>query len=321
MEFATLLLLILLPAADAGTDMNAAIQATLYKDLGQVAIAVAPDSASSRKAWQEKNGDYRAKYVARFEWLNKRKARIELWRGTSVGKANTRIGTREVTFSPVDATDERGRAIGLVIVQLLRELPEADLIMPKPKAEVVIVEGAPPARPPSANSAVALSSFTRPNSQDWAIGPAIVASIAVLPHVSAQAFASLGLGGVNNYSEIGMGLGAAYFPLQSANLRHGLGAALHLGLYRESAQNSVAVLGSDHLSTTQVNHWEIGITPEILGYISVWKSLQLYGVAGLRHDTGTFQTKFVSGDDNPITSIYTYQAWRPSFSVGVGLAF
>ena len=323
MEFATLLLLILLPAADAGTDMTAAIQATLYKDLGQVAIAVAPDSASSRKAWQEKNGDFRAKYVAHFEWLTNRRARVELWRGNSVDKAEARIGMREVPFSPVDDTAERGRAIGLVIVQLMRELPEADLIMPKLKPEVVVVEGpgSPQAPPLLDNSVGALMSFSRPNSEDWSIGPEIVASLTVLPHLSAQAFASFGLGGVNNYSEIGMGLGAAYFPLQSANLRHGLGAAMRLGLYRESAQNSVPVVGSEHTSTIQENHWELGITPEILGYISVWKSLQLYGVAGLRRDTGTFQTKSVIGDDKPITTTYTYQAWRPSFSVGVGLAF
>ena len=313
MEFASLLLLILLPASDAGTDMTAAIQAALYRDLGQVAIAVAPDTASSRKSWQEANGDYRAKYVTRFTWSRKHKARVELWRGQGVGDPKDRLGMREITFSPSDATAERGRALGLVVVQLMRELPEADLGMPKPTPQPVVIVEAPPAPTPSprGHAAVALLSFSRAASGVWTYGPEIVASLHVLPHVSVQASIAFGQGSENGYSELGPGLGAAYFPWQSSDLRQGVGLGLRLGLYRESAQTG-------HEPPVTMRNWEVAATPQVLGYFGIWRQIQAHAAVGLRRDTGTFSTEV--GDDSDRMR-FTYSAWRPSFSLGLGLAF
>lgn len=309
MEFAKLLLLILLPSADAGTDMTAAIQAALYQDLGQVAIAVAPDTPSSRKSWQNPQGAFKARYVARFDWVAKRKARIELWRGDQVGKAKNRIGMREVSFAATDATAEQGRAIGLVIVQLMRELPDSDLFPPAPAA--VAAAPVPPPAPP-ANFFVGRFNVEHARSGGWTYGPEVLALIRLSPRLCAQGNVFVGMDGDEGYTEVGFGAGVAYFPLQSTDLRHGLGVGLRLGAFREWVRE-----GEEDEVSTKI-HWAPTVAGEVTGYVGIWRSLQAHAAMGLRGSTG--ELSFTVGEDSSRRT-YTYGSWRPAFSVGLGFAF
>ncbi len=71
MEPAALLLLILLPPQDATGNLAVGIKTSLHGELGEVAMAVVPDSLVTPAMWQGENAHMRARFVARVVWNKK----------------------------------------------------------------------------------------------------------------------------------------------------------------------------------------------------------------------------------------------------------
>jgi hypothetical protein len=123
MELGSLLLLILLPPADAASDLASEVQAALDQDLGQVVIAVVSDEKGRQSTWRDRGGDFKSRFVSRLVWKNSQTATVDLYRGQSKAAPSDLVRTRDLNFSRSDSSRDRGRAIGLVLVQLMQELP------------------------------------------------------------------------------------------------------------------------------------------------------------------------------------------------------
>jgi hypothetical protein len=121
MELAPLFLLLLLPPSDATGEMASALEASLHAELGDVAMAMAPDRLVTPAMLEGDNPPYRARFVAHVTWAGRDKASIEVQSGHEAKGATPYRASRVVTFSPRDRKSERGRAIGLVIAGLLRD--------------------------------------------------------------------------------------------------------------------------------------------------------------------------------------------------------
>src|SRR5512138_2120442 len=122
MPAATLFLLLLLPPADTTGDLAAGLQTSLREQLGDVAMAIVPDTLVTPAMWQGPGAAMRARFVARVAWLDQDRVRIEL---LATQAHATPVSARDLAFAPQDSKPERGRAVGLALAELLRESPAA----------------------------------------------------------------------------------------------------------------------------------------------------------------------------------------------------
>ena len=116
MELASLFLLILLPPADATGESAMAIQAALHDQLGEVTMAVAPDSVVTPAMWQQEKSQLRARFVAHLTWKGRDRASVELVALAAAGPGDT--VTRELSFASHDGKTERAGPGSVIYVAL-----------------------------------------------------------------------------------------------------------------------------------------------------------------------------------------------------------
>jgi hypothetical protein len=302
MEVVSLFLLLLLPPTDTTGDIAESIQASLHSQLGNVAMAIAPDTLVTPAMWQGPKSPMHARFVARVAWTAKDKARVEL---LATKTATTTSASRELTFASQDRKIERGRAIGLVLAELLRESPAsafADAAVPTAAPEVV-------AHRPPRMAFSGMFETERAMSGQWAMGPELMNSFEIDQGLHLQA-RGMALFAAHQYSALGFGLGLRWDFLRGDHGRHALGVGLGGDVFRES----VVAGDSDHGAASK---WNGALVTSLIGRVAIWRWLRLVGEVDLRAVFGGLT--FTTGDDSK-RHTYGFSQWRPGFATGIEVA-
>jgi hypothetical protein len=302
MDAAPLFLLLLLPPADTTGDTAAGIQDSLRRELGEIAVALAPDTLVTPAMWRGEKAQLRARFVAKVEWASKHAARIEL---LASGPSESRQ-IRVLTFAPQDSRLERGRAIGLVLAELMRESPASAFVAPgsgasPPKAESSTTTRLAPA---------AMFAVERAMSGNWAMGPELRNGFGLSQAWCLQISGWAIFGRADKYSAVGFGLGARWDFLR---LRDGR-LALGLGLGVEPFHESATVHSDDHGSPST---WSLAVNGSLAGRVALWRWLRLVAEFDMRAVTNALS--LTVGEDAGRRT-YSYSHWRPGFSAGIEIA-
>jgi hypothetical protein len=317
MEATTLFLLLLLPPADTAGDTAAGIQSSLRHEIGDVSIAVAPDTLVTPSMWQGEKAPMRARFVVRMVWKKKDAATVSLLAGAE-GASKAYRGSRDLDFAPEDSKSERGRAIGLVIAELLRSSPVW--------AWAGVVKGNAAVQParlaPSRLDFGAMFVVERPVTGLSAYGAALTygfglseavqlrAAVMALFGSDIPAGAPSGSSG-DPYRDFGLTIGANWDFLRFDQNRYALGVGGFVGGFYESA-----TFGSGGEHSASPSNATLAVGANLRGSATIWRSVRLVAEGGMRILSGKLEGTF--GDDNKTTRAYS--RWRPNFAAGLELA-
>lgn len=305
MELTTLFLLVLLPPADATGDTATAVTASLRRELGDVAMAIAPDTLVTPAMWQGEKAQMHARFIMHLVWKDTHKASIEVFAPTASKDVEGFRRSRELAFSPQDSKAERGRAVGLVVAELLRESPASSLI---PAASAV--DRATAAGSPSHVVLGGMFATERVRAGNWAVGPELTYDFGLSEAFRLQASGLALFGSADQYAGMGADVGIFWDFLSSERGRHALGIGLAVGALRESA-----TIGSgEHVGSA--SKWNVMFGPSLAGRLTVWRSMRIVGAFGLRLSSG--EMTLIVGEDSKTT--YSFSRWRPVFALGLEFA-
>ncbi len=305
MELASLFLLVLLPPADATGDTATAIAASLRHELGDVALAIAPDTMVTPDMWQGDRAPMRARFVVHVAWKESDRASIEVVAPSSMKDAKGFKRTRELAFAPQDSKAERGRAMGLVVAELLRESPPSALVAPAPAVDAVAAESRAPPRVMLGG----MFSVERVHAGNWAMGPDLTYAFRLAPAVRLQTSGRALFGSSDQYTGIGAGAGIYWDFLGSELGRHAVGIGLDVGVLHESAAAGDNSQGA--------SMWNLALAAGLAGRLTVWRRLRVIGEIGLRATWGAMR---VGDFDDPYQPHYSLSRWRPDFALGLEIA-
>ena len=303
MEIASLFLLVLLPPADASGDMATAIEASLRHELGDISMAMAPDTLVTPAMWQGDNAQMHARFMAHVVWIEKGKATIEMVSSQPAGAAHGISSTRILTFAPQDSKSERGRAIGLVMAELLRESPASALAGLGHNQSAGVAAG-----PPRLVLGGMLAA-ERARAGNWALGPEVIYDFSLSESLRLQLSGTALFGSADQYIDVGLGVGVGWDFLRSEHGRHALGIGLEIDGFHESATH-----GGDHVSVS--SGWNMAMGACLAGRVTVWRSLRIIGELDLRATAR--QVTVTVGDD--VKTSYSYSRWRPALALGLEIA-
>jgi len=307
MELASLFLLVLLPPADATGDTATAVTASLRRELGDVSMAIAPDTLVTPAMWQGEKASMHARFVVHLVWKNKDTASIEVFSPNSAKDAAGFRRERELTFSQQDSKTERGRAIGLVVAELLRESPAAALAAAGPAVDKAVVETGAPSRLVLGG----MFAMERVRSGSWAMGPELTYDFGLSESLRLQASGTARFASADQYSGFGAGFGLFWDFLRSERGRHAIGVGLEVGVLHESA----TVGSSDNVQSD--SKWSLAFGPSLGGRLTVWRGLRIVGEFDLCVTSAPLSV--TGGEDNKKIT-HTFSRWRPASALGLEVA-
>jgi hypothetical protein len=300
MEPVGLFLLLLLPASDATGETATAIERSLRGELGEVAMAMVPDTLVTPAMLEVR---FRARFVGRVTWAGNDKASIEVTSGPGTPPAATYRGSRVLAFSRGDRKSERGRAIGLVVAGLLRETPATAL------SDGTASAMAPPPAPRRPDLALGAAFATeRANPGNWAMGPAVFHDFGLLASLRLRVSADALFG--DRYSDIGAAVDVRWGFLQSQSGRHGAAVGLGVLVFHESASTDGEYGGS-------ASQWNLGGWGGLSAHTTLGSSLRVVGQLGLRASARAMGYDY--GEEEHRGTI-TFSRWRPELSIGLAYA-
>jgi hypothetical protein len=323
MELAGLFLLVLMPPADATGETAEALTAALHAELGDVTMVLAPDTLVTPAMWKGEHASMRARFVAHVLATDQNEVTVDVVANGDAPKRAQFHESRKLTFSAADSKAERGRAIALVLAELLRESPVAALIAPHP-----------PGGGLASASRLALAGLfaaERVLPGSWGLGPEVMVGFGITDAfwVRGRGRALFGSADfqyqANNdgvtrlatttdqYNSIGVGLEAVWMFLRSEHNRHTLGIGLGADVLHESA----SVAGEHGQS---VSGWNVALVPSLTGSATILRRLRLVGSIDARF-LPTASTVALRGDNNgQIVKSFTNSKFRPAFALGLELA-
>jgi hypothetical protein len=313
MEASALFLLLLLPPADTAGEVAAGVQNSLRHELGEVSMVIAPETLVTPSMWQAENAPMRARFVIRLARKDGDHVTIELLAGgDSVAKAYR--GARELTFAPEDSKSEQGRAIGLVIAELLRSSPTSAWAQGKGGPAGVVS--------PSRVELGAMFTAERPASGVSAYGPSLTYGFGLSEAFELRAAATALFGQSDQYRQMGAVAGANWNFLRLAEDRYAVGLGVCAGYAYESA--ALTFGSGDNAGSASPTQSSLVLGATLRGRVTLWRSLRLVAEGGLRLLSGKLEgPKSYIGDDDkriPIAAPLVYSRWRPGFGLGLELA-
>lgn len=276
-----------------------------------IAMAIVPDTLVTPAMLQGEKASMRARFVAHLIWKDDDHVRVDVMSPTDDGAPGFQK-TREVAFASADSKSEKGRAVGLIISELLRESPAVALLA-KPEALPQ-----PRARPPAVFGGLLTAERTR--SGNWALGPALMCAFAASDAVALQVVGSATFGLASQYLDVGMGVGVSWNFLRSAGNAHALGLTLNAGAFRESATLVATATHEGELDTasSSSSQWYASATLSLGGYLTLWRFVRLIGEAGLRASSNHLSLSATPDDSARVTE--DYSSWRPILTLGLAVA-
>lgn len=301
MQVAALFLLLLLPPAETTGEMAAGLQASLRQQLGDVAMAIAPDTLVTPAMWRGPKAPMRARFVARIAWTGKDKLRVEL---LAAETGATGLPSRELAFSPRDDRRERGRALGLVLAELLRESPASAFTAPAAPMPIAAASATTPHLAFGAAFAT-----ERAFAGHWAMGPKLSYGFG-LGHALWIEARGVALFADDQYSDLGFGMGLRWDFVHGQDGRYLLGAGLGADVFRDATTADDA----DHGTPSK---WNGALVASLASRLTLWRWLRLVLEVQVRAVSGGMT--LVVGED---LAQRTYEAghWRPGFSLGLEIA-
>ncbi len=324
MEATTLFLLLLLPPADTASDMAAAIRESLRHELGDVSMAIAPDTLVTPSMWQGEKATMRARFVVHMVRREPDGVKVDVLAGAD-SASSTYQGGRDLAFAPEDGDAERGRAIGLVIAELLRSSPTSAWSDGRGAPQAALLVASRP-------ELGAMFATERPSSGVWAYGAALTYGFGLTDALQLRAAATVLLGSRDQYKDMGISLGANWDFLRLAQNRYGLGMSLFAGYAYESATENIVGRSSttshdsaDHGTATATPTQSNGVVgANLRARVAIWRSLRFVAEGGLRLLSGHLSgPTTVPGDDGQtivVASPLSYSRWRPTLWAGLELA-
>lgn len=323
MELASLFLLILMPPADATGETAQALTASLRAELGDVTMLVAPETLVTPAMWQGENASMHAPFVAHVIAKGDTQVTVDVISNQNKSDEAQFHDSRDLAFAPADSKAERGRAIALVLAELLRESPSAVLMVgtlhrPRP----LVVDG--------------VFAGERVHSGIWAIGPAAAFGFAVNEALWLKArgrvlFGSTGPSGTYSLSEeydvFGAGLAAFWKILRSRESHYYVGAGLGIDVLHESMTMSATKNVGEHgLPPISVSMWNAALIPSVEGCVTIWRRLRLVASVEARLLAGSMagylEIPADSEENRPAVPVGSFATsrFRPAFSLGLELA-
>jgi hypothetical protein len=252
----------------------------------------------------------RARFVVRVSRKNADSVRIDLLAGSG---SETYHGGRDLAFAPEDGKADRGRAIGLVIAELLRSSPTAAWTDGK--------AGGRPSVSPSRLQLGGAFAAEQPAAGLWAYGPALTYAFGLSEAFQLRASAMALFGARDQYKDMGLTAGANWDFLRWGQNHYALGVGLFGGYLYESATFTVGTHDYSTTSTPSQSNLEVGLN--LRGRLAFWRSLRVVAEGGIRLMSNRIAgPTTIPGDDGvtyPVKSPIVYQRWRPMFSVGLEL--
>jgi hypothetical protein len=302
-----LFLLVLLPPADATGDTATAVTASLRRELGDVSHGHRARHAGDAGHVAGREGPMRARFRRPSCVEEKGYGQHRGLLASSAASDTTGFRReRALSFAEQDSKAERGRAIGLVVAELLRESPAAALTALQPAADNVAVTSGPPSRL-VLGGMIAMEHVRTGN---WAIGPELTYDFGLSAALRLQASGTARFASADQYSGIGAGIGILWDFLRSERGRHALGIGLEVGVLHESA----TVGSSDNVQSD--SKWSLAFGPSLGGRLTVWRGLRIVGEFDLCVTTEPLSV--TSGEDRKTT--HTFSRWRPVFALGLEFA-
>jgi hypothetical protein len=307
MELAALFLLVLMPPADATGETAEALTASLHAELGDVTMVLAPDTLVTPAMWQGEKASMHARFVAHVIWKNKNSVTVDVLSNGDATRRPQFHESRNLAFSAADSKTERGRAIALVLAELLRESPAAALIVP---------------HPPGAGSQAASSHVTvdglfaaeRAGTGSWAMGPEAHVGLGINEAFWVGASGRALFASANQYNGFGAGLEALWVFLGSEHSRYDLGLRAGVDMVHEAASGS-----GEHGQSA--SGWNVDFMPSLVGRLTVWRHFRLFGSLDGHFLPASMTVTHVTGEDTRrVTTPFTYSKFRPGFALGLELA-
>jgi hypothetical protein len=305
MELAGLFLLLLLPASDASGELASAIETSLHHELGGVRVAIAPDTLVTPAMVHGKDAPMRARFVAQVTWSGANEANVAV---VSTASGTDKQVARRMRFAKEDAASERGRAIGLVIAELLRESPPSLWMTASSPATGLGATAAPPHLVLGA-----LLAMEKVGSGPWATGPALSYDFRLSPMFGIGATGTALFSSTNQYALLGLGVGLGWDFLHASDHRHGLGIVGVLSLRRESLTVSYREY------TRSAAPWTGAAAAVLRGHVSVWRHLRLVAQAQVGTTFDALSITVGNARENEQTTV-TYGRFRPGFAIGLEYA-
>ncbi len=314
MHIAGLLLLVLLPPKDAIGDLATAVQQALQQELGDVTMAIAPDSVVTPAMWQGDDAPMHARFVAHLTWLGPNQASVDVRAASAPSAAHART----LSFAAQDGKAQRGRAVGLVVAELLRELPPAAF------AGVPALAARKPevARAPSRLVLGAMAAAEQVRSGTWALGPEVRYDLGLTQALRVQAAGTIAFASLDQYTDLDLGLGLYWDFLRTRDGRHALGVGADADLLRQSAGGAGEKAGGgtgDEVSVTAVQ-WSAGFGAYLSGRVTLWRSLRLVGEAGIKGIANSLTLTVGESEYASTATKHAFSRLRPSFALGLEVA-
>ena len=212
MELVGLFLLVLMPPADATGETAEALTVSIHAELGDVTMVLAPDTLVTPAMWQGENASMRARFVAHVIWKDKNNITVDVVSNGDAGSRAQFHESRSLAFAAEDSKTERGRAMALVLAELLRESPAAALIVAHPPGAVE-----------ASASRLALAGLfadERVRTGAWAMGPEVRIALSVNDAFWVNASGRAQFASADQYQGFGAGLAAVWRLLRSQSNRH-----------------------------------------------------------------------------------------------------
>jgi hypothetical protein len=316
MEATTLFLLLLLPPADTAGDTAAAIQASLRHELGEVSMVIAPDTLVTPSMWQGEKAPMRARFVVRVVRKEPDRVKVDLLAGADAASKTTET-SRDLTFVPEDGNSERGRAVGLVIAELLRSSPTS-----------AWADGhGPPMATPSRVELGGMFATERAAPGVWAYGAALTYGFGLSDAFQVRAAALALFGSHDQYKDMGITVGANWDFLRLAANRYAIGVDLSAGYAYESATISFGAGGHEVDSggtTASPSQSNFVVGACLRARATIWRSLRFVAEGGLRLLSGRLAgPTTLQGEEGRIIQVpspLSYSHWRPTMWAGLELA-
>jgi hypothetical protein len=315
MELVGLFLLVLMPPADATGETAEALTVSIHAELGDVTMVLAPDTLVTPAMWQGENASMRARFVAHVIWKDKNNITVDVVSNGDAGSRAQFHESRSLAFAAEDSKTERGRAMALVLAELLRESPAAALIVAHPPGAVE-----------ASASRLALAGLfadERVRTGAWAMGPEVRIALSVNDAFWVNASGRAQFASADQYQGFGAGLAAVWRLLRSQSNRHWVGVGLGIDVLHESAM-LLPYKGEGAPSVAQ-SGWDVALVPSLSGSATIWRRLRFFASANAGFlSTPLSTTQPVNADTEHNKPAYTrsnvYPRFRPGFALGLELA-
>lgn len=281
MNSAAIILLLLVPRSDVGSDVVKGALSTLTTvEFNQrLTVQVDADRPGRLDVKAVSRGAHAPNFAARMVWQDERRLSVTLVVREVVSESVPYHSmSRVVVFEPADAPREKGRALGLVLASMLRSLAG----IPEPGAESAVPPASETAAETQRHAVRLLGALLLVSGGEWSAGGEVGYRLALSPHEGFRSAALLRNGRVSGItggvSTVGAGIGGDYVFIHSPSWTAAV--ALDILAIRQGWIGLISAADDGGGKTGPTVHWNALFRPSVEGQLRVSRWLSIVGVVG-----------------------------------------